>query len=35
MRKDKFDELWDHVVLSIFDDMNVDGTPTLKRQNFC
>ncbi len=31
MKKDKFDELWDYVVLSIFDDMNVDGTLTLKR----
>ena len=31
MKRDKFDELWNHVVLSIFDDMNVDGTLTLKR----
>lgn len=31
MKRDKFDELWNQVVLSIFDDMNVDGTLTLKR----
>lgn len=31
MKSDKFDELWNQIVLSIFHDMNADGTLSLKR----
>lgn len=31
MKKDKFDELWNCIVLPIFDDMNVDGILILKK----
>lgn len=31
MKKDKFDELWNNIVLPIYDDANVDGILYLKR----